>query len=99
MPIFIGLLWGALLQLVGSLVGRVLLAIGVGFVAYTGITSGLSYLSNLVQSNVGSAGVLVVQALGLIQFDIVVGILFGAVTAKFVLNGLSGGSIKKMSLK
>lgn len=99
MPLILAWLLGGLVSIAGSLLGRVLIALGVGYVSYTGITSGLTYLSNLVQSNVNSSGVLVVQALGLVQFDVVVGIIFGAVAAKFVLNGLSGGAVKKMILK
>jgi hypothetical protein len=99
MPLILAWLLGGLVSIAGSLLGRILIGLGVGYVAYTGITSGLTYLSNLIQSNVNSAGVLVVQALGLVQFDVVVGIIFGAVTAKFVLNGLAGGAVKKMTLK
>ncbi|WP_439462631.1 DUF2523 family protein [Roseateles sp. NT4] len=41
MPLFLGALIGALISAAGTLVGRVLLSLGIGYASYSGIDAGL----------------------------------------------------------
>lgn len=99
MPIFIASLLGGLIQSLGSIVGRVLLALGIGYVTYSGISTALNWLWNLVQVNSSSGGQILVAALGLLQFDVCAGIIFGAVAVKLTVAGLSSDVVKRMVLK
>ena len=46
MPIFIAALLGGLIQAAGTLVGRVLLSLGFGYVSYTALDSSLSWIKS-----------------------------------------------------
>ena len=99
MPIFIAALWGALIQAAGTLVGKVLLSLGIGYVSYTGITAltgwaqtqFLTGISGLPASAVGMAHTL--------KVGVCVSMLLSAVVARLTLSGLTSGSIKKMVVK
>lgn len=99
MPIFIAALLGGLIQAAGSIAGRVLLSIGVGFVTYTGVTASLDYLKGIIQSNINSTSSLVIAALGLLQVDTITGIFIAAATVKLMMAGLTSGTLKKMVFK
>lgn len=96
MPIFVAALLGGLVQIAGSLVGRVLLSLGLGFVTYSGVSASLDYFRGLfVQYSQGS-GATVAGLLGVLQVDVALGILIAAVTARLVLDGLNSGTVKKL---
>ena len=46
MPLIIAALWGAFYMMVGSLVGRVLVSLGIGVIVYTGTTQTLGWLKS-----------------------------------------------------
>jgi hypothetical protein len=96
MPIFIAALLGGLVQLAGSIAGRVLLALGIGFATYTGVSATLTYVNGIILTQVNSAGTFAIAALGLLQFDVILGIFIGTATAKLALSGLTGDTLKKM---
>lgn len=97
MPWIISVLLGGLIQIVGSLVGRVLLALGFGFVEYTGInllidsakTSALTLLGGVGASSIA-------EWAGFFLIDQHVSILISAVGVKVLLNALGGASIKRL---
>lgn len=99
MPIFLAALLGGLLQAAASMAGRVLISLGVGFVTYSGVNATISYIVNIIHTTVQGTPALLLAALGLVQFDVVVSMLVAAVTAKFVINGLTSGALKKMVYK
>lgn len=96
--LFIPALVGGLAAAMASFVGRAVLALGVGFVTYTG----LSVLIGAVEANViSSANALPSQAfnlLGYLWFDKALTMIFSAVTASLSLQS-AGGAVKKMVLK
>ena len=51
MPLFLAALLGGLVQLAASLVGRVLIALAVGYVSYEGIDSGLTSVTSSIWSH------------------------------------------------
>jgi len=59
MPVFLGFLWSAFAAVLPSLVGRVLLALGIGAVAYTGLDILVNQGEQLIldQLNAGGADV------------------------------------------
>lgn len=99
MPIFVASLIGGLAAAAGSIAGRVLLALGFGFVAYQGIDLLLSNIQAVVVSNINGLPSDLLQLLGLLKVDAAVNILFSAITARFLIMGLTSGTLKKFVVK
>lgn len=99
MPLlFLAALVGGLASAMGTFVGRALLAAGVGFATYTGITLAVGAVKT--QAIAGVNG-LTGDALGLIGFlwlDKGLTLIFSAIVAALAMKGI-GGSIKRMVLK
>ena len=102
MQIFLAALFGGFLQVAGSLVGRVLLSLGIGYVTFTGVDLALTAVRDMAfaQLDASSSAMPVVrQFLGVFQVGTCFNIIFSAYSARLVLNGLTGGSIKRMVTK
>lgn len=95
---FIPALMGALATAMASLIWRAILAIGIGFVTYTGITLGLNALKATVMAGISGAGSDVVGLLGFLWVDKGITIIFSAVAVSISMRAL-GGSVKKMIFK
>jgi len=99
MPVFIAALLGGLLQIAASLVGRVLIALGIGVVTYTGAQAVLDVLKAAIIANLQAAGPLI-PWLALAKVDVAISIILSAVGIRLVLQGLSAaGSITKFTHK
>lgn len=100
MPWIISVLLGGLLQIVGSVVGRVLLALGFGFVEYTGINmlieSGKASATSLLG---GVGGSIIGDWAGFFLIDQHVSIMLSAIGVKVILNSLGGASVKRLVQK
>lgn len=100
MPVFIAALIGGLVQAASSMVGRVLVALGVGVVTFSGISlllgaakaAAWGYLNSAAASSIG-------QFLGLLQVGTCMNIWFSAFAAKAAISGLSGDNVKKWITK
>lgn len=99
MPIFLAALGGVLLNITGSIVGRVLLALGIGVVTYTGIDTSLTWLKTQALS---SAATLPSELLGLMAFLKIgecISIVTSAVIMRQVLDGVQSGTFKRWVTK
>ena len=100
MPLLIAALWGALLQIAGTLVGRVLLSLGIGYVTFTAVDTSIAWAK--AQFLTGMSG-LPAAAVGMahtMKLGICVSMILSAITARLVLGGLTaGGSLTKMVQK
>lgn len=100
MPWIISQLLGALLMAATSLVGRVLIAIGFGFVEYVGLQAMVDATVAQVRglftgSNFGDF----MAWVGFLRLDVHVTIIISAIGAKMLLNAMTGGSFKRMVMK
>lgn len=99
MPLFIAALWGALLQLLGTLVGRVLVSLGIGYVSYTAVDTSIGYVKTFF---VNSLTGLPADALGImsaLKVGTCVSMLASALLMRLTLAGLASGTLKKMVIK
>ncbi len=97
MPWIVSVVLGGLLQIVGSLVGRVLLALGLGFVEYTGINMLIESAKSSALSLIGGVGSSVIADwAGFLMIDQHVSIILSAIGAKVALNALGGASVKRL---
>jgi hypothetical protein len=99
MPLFLAALLGGLVQAAGSLVGRVLIALGIGYVSYTGISVLLDWIKAQAISYLTGAPATVVAIMGLLKIDVALSILFSAMAARLVLQGLTSDKITRMVIK
>jgi len=79
--------------------GRVLLALGFSTVAYTGLSTSLTFLKSQAVSSFTGMGA---QAVGLLAYMNVgecISIIFSAILARQLLNGLNGDTIKRLVQK
>lgn len=99
MPIFISTLLGALLTIIGSAVGRVMLALGMGLTLFTGMGT---TLDTVKQTGIGAFTSLppeIAQLFGLLRLGEAFSMLAGTVAIKLIYSGLNGDTVKKIAMK
>lgn len=94
---------GFLAQACVSLVGRVLVALGIGFVMFTGVDAMMTGMKTLFMQYVNGVGsissVSVVGILGVLKVGTSMNMILTTLGIRASLSGLSGGSIRKMVQK
>lgn len=99
MPVFVAAIGGMLINLVGTLVGRVLIALGISVVTYTGITATLDALKAQALSEFAGLPPDVFGILGILKVGQCISIVTSAIAAKLVIDGLTGDALKKWIYK
>jgi hypothetical protein len=99
MPAFIAVLLGGLIQICGSLVGRVLVALGLSVVTYSGMAVSINYLKSQAVSAALGLPPEVVGMLSVLKVGTCISIIFSAMLARLVVTGLNGDTFKKWVLK
>ena len=95
---FIAALWGALATAMGSLIGRALIALGIGFVTYKGIDLGIASLKTQVVNGVNSLPADALNLVGYLWLDKALTVIFSGVVTSLSMRAV-GGSVKKMVFK
>lgn len=96
--LFLAALIGALATALGSLAGRVLIALGIGFVTYKGVDVAITTVKNNVISSVNGLPAQALNLFGYLWFDKALTIIFSAVVVALSMR-LLGGSVKRMVAK
>jgi hypothetical protein len=99
MPALVIAFLGGLASMVGPLVGRVLLALGIGFVTYKGFDVGVSWLLDQIKSNMSSMPADMVAFLAWLWVDKAIGLLFSAYSAALGIKMAGSTQITKMVSK
>jgi len=99
MPIFLAALLGGFISSAASIAGRVLISIGFGIVAYTGITVALDALKDQAMANLSAVPADIIGIMGLLKVDVSLSIIFSAIATRLLIMGLTSGVIKRMILK
>jgi hypothetical protein len=99
MPIVIAALIGALADAAASLVGRVLIAMFISYVTYSGLDTLLSAIGGNIKEYMTGLPSVMVGLLGILKADVDVNIILSALTARATLNGLQNGSITRRIIK
>lgn len=95
MPAFIAMIGGMLIQIVGSLAGRVMVALGIGVVTYTGINASLEALKSQAIASLFALPPQILSMLGIMKVGVAISIIMSATAARLVLNGLTSDTLKK----
>lgn len=99
MPWLAAALLTGLIDIAGSLVGRVLLALGASVVTYTGFSSTLDWLKSSALGAIANLPPEVVGMLATLKVGTCISIIFSALLARMMLNGLQGDALKKWVTK
>lgn len=99
MPAIIAALLGGLINIVGTLAGRVLVALGIGVVTYSGINTAIDFLKSQAISGLSALPADLVGIIAYMKVGVCINILSSAYLARLALNGMTSGSFKKWVLK
>lgn len=95
MPVFIAALLGGLMNVAGSLAGRVLIALGISVVTFSGLSVSLTWLRDMALSNLQSLPPSIIGLLGVMKVGVCISMLASAYVARMTINGLTGDTMKK----
>lgn len=98
MPLLMAL-GGLLLNLVSSVAGRALLALGMGFVTYKGFDTGVNFLLQQIKDNIAGLPVEIINFLAFLWVDKAIGMIFSAYAAAAAIRLASSGSLTKLVTK
>jgi len=99
MPVFIAAIGGMLINIVGSLVGRVLIALGMGVVTFTGVNAALDELKAQAIQSFAALPAEVLGMLSLMKVGVAISIVTSAIAARLLLDGLTSDTFKRWTLK
>lgn len=99
MPAFLVALGGMFLSMAGTLVGRVLLALGLSYATYTGFDLAINALLVQIKSNMSALPVETLNFLAYMWVDKAIGMMFSAYAAALVLKMSASGVITKLVRK
>lgn len=100
MPWIVSVLLGGLLQLVGSFVGRVIVALGFGYVEYTGISMLIDSVKDDATNLIASVGASsLAEWAGFFRIDVHLSIVISAIGVKVLLNSLGGDKVRRLVQK
>lgn len=99
MPVFVAAIGGMLINLVGTLVGRVLVALGLSVITYTGVNATLEALKSQAVQSFTALPPEVFGMLGMMRVGQCVSIITSAIAARLLLDGLTSDTFKRMVMK
>jgi len=98
MPLLFNLLAG-LVGLVGPVLGRVLLGLGLSFITYTGFDLSVTWLLNQIKTNMAGMGADTVSFLAWLWVDKAIGMIFSAYSAALLVKMAGGTKLTKLVTK
>jgi len=93
------ILLGALAAALPSLIGRILLALGIGYTTYTGLNAGTDYLYQHIQNSFSGMPAAIVGFLAFCWIDKGISLVASAFTVSLAIKTLQTLSVTKMVLK
>jgi len=99
MPIWVASLVGGLIEVAGTIVGKVLLSLGIGFTVFNGAEASLDFARDQFLAGVAGLPADAIAIAGIMKVGVCVSMLLSAFTPRLLLMGLTGGSIKRLAFK
>lgn len=90
MPVFIAALWGAFIRIAGSLVGQVLINLGIAVVTYQGVDVVLDTLKANALDAFGGLPSDLVAFLSYMKVGVAISIVSSAVAVRLGIAGMNG---------
>jgi len=86
---------GALLNIVASLAGRVLVGLGIAVASYAGLDVGLTFLRDAAFQNLDTLPANILGLLGVLKVGVCISIVASAYVVRLTLSGLASGTVKR----
>lgn len=99
MPIFIAAIGGVLINIVSTLVGRALVALGLSVVTYTGMSMSMGWIKDQLLAQLSGLPADFLAALAYGGVGIGINIITSAILARMLIDGVSGDTFKRFVLK
>jgi hypothetical protein len=99
MPLFVAALLGGLVNIAATLAGRVLLSLGFGVVAYSGLSVTFDYLRDQALTRISALDPVIVSMLSYMKVGVALNIIISALLVRLTLQGLSSGVIKRLVMQ
>ena len=99
MPLWVSSIVGGFIEVAGTLVGKVLLSLGIGYVAYSGIDTALTVAKDAFLDGMAGLPADAIAIAALLKIGTCVSMLLSAVATKFLIAGATSGALKKMVIK
>lgn len=96
---FLGPLAGLLISIVGSMVGRVLVALGMSYVTYKGADTAIGWILDQIKNNMAMLDPKIVKFLAFLWVDKAIAMVFSAYTAALLIKTLGGDGFTKLVTK
>lgn len=77
-------------QIIGPLAVKVLVALGIGFTTYTGVDAGLDYVHSWIQGQFAGMPAAMSQIIALLRLDVAISIIIAAYAARIALISVNG---------
>jgi len=95
MPVLLASLLGGLINVAGSIAGRVMIGLGISAVTYTGLTTTIDWLLGQAVANFNALPPAVLAVAGLLQVGPFISMILSAMTVRMTIQGLTGDSFRK----
>lgn len=99
MQIFIGLLIGALIDVLGTLVGKILVSLGIGYAVFTGVDLSITWARDYAINAISSQGGNTVAVASTLKVGVCISILTSALVTRLTIAGLTSGTLKRFKVK
>lgn len=95
MPILLASLLGGLINIAGTLAGRVLIGLGISAITYTGLGASLDWLRDSAIADLLSLPPEIVGMLAVMKVGSAISIITSAFAVRMTLNGFTNGTVKR----
>lgn len=99
MPVFVAAILGALVEMAGTLVGKVLVSLGIGYMVYSGVDVSITWARDMCINSFTGLSSDAVGIASTMKVGVCISMVSSAYVVRVTLQGLTSGSIKRMVQK
>lgn len=99
MPIFMAAFLGGVYNFLATAAGRILIALGISYVTYQGLDTGLDWIKLQALSNISAIGGTTFQIITILNVGEAISIVFSAYAARLVLAGITASGLSRQVFK
>jgi len=95
MPIFVSALLGGLINICGTIAGRVLIGLGISVVTYSGLSASIDFLKNSAVTQLAGLPSEVLGIMSLLKIGSSLSVIMSATAVKLTLDGLTSDTFRR----
>lgn len=97
MPVWVAAIIGGLIEAAGTLVGKVLVSLGIGYAVYTGVDVSIGWARDQLLASIAGLPADAIGIASALRVGVAISILTSALVLRMTFNGLAaGGSVRRM---